>query len=97
MKNWPDESTNFYPNNNNNNPVSNKSSLNSPKDIQSNEITTNHTVKSFDQLPEYKLFSSNGPSIHSILFGNNGNPQPVMNGIDHDLREIEKRLMGKIK
>jgi hypothetical protein len=80
MKNWPDESTT-------NNLVS--------KDIQSNEITT-----SFDQVPEYKLFSSNGPSIHSILFGNNENsqqsPRPTINRIDHDLREIEKRLMGKI-
>jgi hypothetical protein len=88
MKNWPDESTNFYPNN----LVSNKSSL----DNQTNEIPTNHTVKNFDQLPEYKLFSSNSPSIHSILFGNNENPPPLINSIDHDLREIEKRLMGKI-
>lgn len=92
MKNWTDESTNFYPNNN---LVSNKSLLNSSKDIQTNEMTTNHTVKTFDQLPEYKLFSSNGPSIHSILFGNNENTQPVINGVDHDLREIEKRLTGK--
>jgi len=56
------------------------------KDTQSNEITT-----SFDQVPEYKLFSSNVPSIHSILFGNHEN------SIDHDLREIEKRLIGKIE
>ncbi len=80
MKTWPDESINFYPNNNNNN-----------NNLVPNEIPT---VKNFDQLPEYKLFSSNTPSIHSILFGNNENPQT---GIDHDLREIEKRLMGKWK
>jgi hypothetical protein len=80
MKNWSDEPTNFYPNT-------------SPKDNQTNEM---NTVKNFDQLPEYKLFSSNAPSIHSILFGNNDNSQPRINGIDHDLREIEKRLMGKI-
>jgi hypothetical protein len=58
-------------------------------------------VKTFDQVPEYKLFSSNIPSIHNLLFGNNENGQltqqshrPLLNGIDHDVREIEKRLMG---
>ncbi|CAF1006502.1 unnamed protein product [Rotaria sp. Silwood1] len=107
--NWPDESVNFYPKNNinnNNNLVSssqliNKSSvtniLNPSKDIQTNETTMNNTVKVFDQLPEYKLFSSNSPSIHSILFGKNENTQqlqrPLINGIDHDLRDIEKRLI----
>jgi hypothetical protein len=79
MKTWPDESINFYSNNTNNN------------NLVPNEIST---VKNYDQLPEYKLFSSNTPSIHSILFGNNENPQT---GIDHDLREIEKRLTSKSK
>jgi hypothetical protein len=58
----------------------------------------NNTVKNYDQLPEYKLFSSNIPSIHNLFFGNNENSQqshrPLINGIDHDVREIEKRLMG---
>ncbi len=88
-KTWPDEPRNFYPNNS-----PNLVSNNSRKDNPSNDL---NTVKNFDQIPEYKLFSSNGPSIHSILFGNNENTQPKTNGIDHDLREIEKRLMGKIK
>ncbi|CAF3915495.1 unnamed protein product [Rotaria sordida] len=100
--NWPDESGNFYPTNNNlvsssSSQLINKTSVSNPlKDIQSNEIT-NNTVKVFDQIPEYKLFSSNSPSIHSILFGKNENIQqsqrPLINGIDHDLREIEKRLL----
>ena len=55
-------------------------------------------VKTLDQVPEYKLFSSNGPSIHNLLFGNNENGQQsrrtLINGNDHDVREIEKRLMG---
>ncbi|UJR13836.1 hypothetical protein I4U23_000847 [Adineta vaga] len=106
-KNWPDESGAYFPPPPPPNLVSSSSSssqlpnkpivstsLNSPKDIPSNEPT----VKTYDQLPEYKLFGSNGPSIHSLLFGNNeNNPQPqrsVTNGIDHDLREIEKRLMA---
>ena len=66
-----------------------------------NNHNNNATVKNFDQVPEYKLFSSNVPSIHTILFGNNENSQwtqasqrPLMNGSDHDVREIEKRLMG---
>ena len=79
MKTWPDESSNFYPNNNNHH------------HLLANEMPT---VKNFDQVPEYKLFSSNAPSIHSILFGTNENPPPA---IDQDLREIEKRLMGKEK
>ena len=107
--NWPDESAIYYPNNptttNNNNLVTSSISpsvlniLNSAKDTSTNETTSNSTAKNFDQLPEYKLFSSNGPSIHSILFGNNEHSQqshrPLINGIDHDIREIEKRLMGK--
>ena len=44
---------------------------------QSNEYST---VNNFDQIPEYKLFNSNTPSIHSILFGNNENTQPMTNG-----------------
>ncbi|CAF1108825.1 unnamed protein product [Rotaria sordida] len=64
---------------------------------ESNNNNNNNTVKNFDQLPEYKLFSSNIPSIHNLLFGNNENSQqsqrPLINGIDHDVREIEKRLM----
>jgi len=77
--------------------------LSSPKNTNNNLLTesTNNTVKTFDQLPEYKLFSSNLPSIHNIFFGNNENSQqshrPLINGIDHDVREIEKRLMGMIK
>ena len=66
-----------------------------------NNHNNNATVKNFDQVPEYKLFSSNIPSIHTLLFGNNENSQwtqasqrPLMNGSDHDVREIEKRLMG---
>jgi hypothetical protein len=62
------------------------------------ESTNNTTVKTFDQVPEYKLFSANIPSIHNIFFGNNENGQqshrPLINGTDHDVREIEKRLMG---
>lgn len=50
------------------------------------------TVNHFDQLPEYKLFNSNTPSIHSLLFGNHDQTKL---SIDHDLREIEKRLIGK--
>ncbi|CAF3016204.1 unnamed protein product [Rotaria sp. Silwood2] len=108
--NWPDESGSFYPtnnNNNNNNLASSSQLINKPsvsnvlnplRDIQSNETTINNTVKVYDQLPEYKLFSSNSPSIHSILFGKNENTQqpqrPIINGIDHDLREIEKRLIA---
>ena len=61
-----------------------------------------HTGKSLDQVPEYKLFSSNTPSLHTILFGNHENNQsnsalshrPLLNGADHDVRVIEKRLMG---
>jgi hypothetical protein len=73
----------------------------SPKNTNNNlltESTNNNTVKNFDQVPEYKLFSSNIPSIHHLFFGNNENGQqshrPLTNGIDHDVREIEKRLMG---
>jgi hypothetical protein len=102
--NWPDESAIFYPTTSTTNNNNNNNNLVSPsiptKDNRSNEPPTNNTVKNFDQLPEYKLFSSNGPSIHSILFGNNENTQqshrPLINGIDHDLREIEKRLMGRL-
>ena len=58
-------------------------------------------MKTFDQVPEYKLFSSNAPSIHNLLFGNNENGQhshrTLFNGNDHDVREIEKRLMGMRK
>lgn len=59
-----------------------------------NNLVTNETstVNNFDQVPEYKLFSSNAPSIHSILFGNNENSQTA---VDHDIRAIEKKLMGK--
>jgi hypothetical protein len=98
--NWPDESAIFYPTTTNNN--NNLASPSVPnKDNRSNEPSTNNnTVKNFDQIPEYKLFSSNGPSIHSILFGNNENTQqshrPLINGTDHDVRQIEKRLMGRI-
>lgn len=61
-----------------------------------------HTGKSSDQVPEYKLFSSNTPSLHTILFGNHENNQSnsalshraLLNGADHDVRVIEKRLMG---
>ena len=61
-----------------------------------------HTVKAIDQVPEYKLFSSNTPSLRTILFGNNENHQsnsalshrPLLNDADHDVRVIEKRLMG---
>jgi hypothetical protein len=82
------------PNNNNNNNNNNNSLTES--------TNNNNTVKNYDQLPEYKLFSSNIPSIHNLFFGNNENSQqshrPLINGIDHDVREIEKRLMGiKIK
>ena len=51
-----------------------------------------------DQVPEYKLFSTNIPPIHNLFFANNENGQqshrPLINGTDHDVREIEKRLMG---
>jgi hypothetical protein len=105
--NWPDETATYFPppppppSNLISSPqLPNKpvvsNSFNSPKDMPTNEAT----VKTLDQLPEYKLFGSNGPSIHSLLFGTSENTQqpqrPVTNGIDHDLRAIEKRLMGKI-
>ncbi|CAF2213304.1 unnamed protein product [Rotaria magnacalcarata] len=108
LTNWPDESGNFYPTNTNTNNLAssssqliNKSSVsnisNPAKDVQSNETTITNTVNGFDQIPEYKLFSSNGLSIHSILFGKNEHTQqshrPVINGIEHDLRVIEKRLL----
>ena len=109
-----DDSANLYTSNNHSNTnyknnnftlspsTNNKSSLsnvlNPSKDVQSSETVINHTVKIFDQLPEYKLFASNGPSIHSILLGKNESNQqsqrPSTNGIDHNLREIEKRFMG---
>lgn len=76
LKTWPDESTTNFY------PPTNH--------LVSNGLST--VNNNFDQLPEYKLFNSNTPSIHSILFGNNENSQL---GIDHDLRDIEKRLMGK--
>ena len=70
-----------------------------------NSSTT--VMKSSDQLPEYKLFGSNTPSIHTILFGMNDNSQghstssssssshrPFINSHEHDVREIEKKLMG---
>ncbi len=77
-------------------------SLSSPKNNNNNnlltESTNNNPVKNFDQVPEYKLFSSNVPSIHNLFFGNHENGQqshrPIINGTDHDVREIEKRLMG---
>ncbi|CAF1674789.1 unnamed protein product, partial [Adineta ricciae] len=73
----------------------------SPKLTNNNLLTestnNNHTVKNFDQIPEYKLFSSNNPPLHNLLFCNNENGQqshrPLINGIDHDVREIEKRLL----
>jgi hypothetical protein len=75
-------------------------SLSSPKNNNNNlltESTNNNPVKNFDQVPEYKLFSSNVPSIHNLFFGNHENGQqshrPIINGTDHDVREIEKRLM----
>lgn len=74
----------------------------SPKLSNNNLLTestnNNHTVKNFDQIPEYKLFSSNNPPLHNLFFCNNENGQqshrPLINGIDHDVREIEKRLLG---
>ena len=79
----PSPKTNNNNNNNNN--------------LLTESTNNNHTVKNFDQVPEYKLFSSNVPSIHHFFFGNNENGQqshrPLINGIDHDVREIEKRLM----
>ncbi|CAF1059106.1 unnamed protein product [Adineta ricciae] len=103
-KTWPDESAPYFlpppppdlisaTNQLPNRPTV-PTSFNSSKHIPSNESV----VKPSDQLPEYKLFGSNGPSIHSLLFGNNENSQqsqrPIINGTDHDLREIEKRLMA---
>lgn len=102
--NWPDESASYFP------PPSNLASspqssskpavsnaVNAQKDAPSNETPG----KTFDQVPEYKLFGTGGPSIHSLLFGSNENSQPsqrpVTNGIDHDLRLIERRLMGKTR
>jgi len=65
-----------------------------PLDSTSNGTTT---VKSSDPLPEYKLFGSNTPSIHTILFGNSEHSstlnRPLFNTHDHDVREIEKKLM----
>ncbi|CAF1450272.1 unnamed protein product, partial [Rotaria magnacalcarata] len=51
--------------------------LSSPNNNLLTESTknNNNTVKNYDQLPEYKLFSSNAPSIHNLLFGNNENCQ----------------------
>jgi hypothetical protein len=114
--NWPDDRTSFFATNNLASSQQQTSStttkslsqpttiLSSPKTTTNNNLlteSTNNTVKSFDQVPEYKLFSSNIPSIHNIFFGNNENSQqshrPLINGIDHDVREIEKRLMGMIK
>jgi len=81
------------PKNNNNN--------NNNNNLLTESTNNNNTVKNFDQLPEYKLFSSNIPSIHNLFFGNNENGQqshrPLINGTDHDVREIEKRLMGMRK
>ncbi|UJR33366.1 hypothetical protein I4U23_020814 [Adineta vaga] len=77
----------------------------SPKPTTNNLLTestnnNNNTVKNFDQIPEYKLFSSNNPPLHNLIFCNNENGQqshrPLINGIDHDVREIEKRLMENV-
>ena len=60
--------------------------------------SNNNTVKNFDQLPEYKLFNSNIPSIHSLLFGNTEqSSRSLVHNSEHDVREIEKRLMGMNK
>lgn len=69
-----------------------------PLDSSSNGTTT---VKSSDPIPEYKLFGSNTPSIHTILFGNSEHSttlnRPFINTHEHDVREIEKKLMGSSK
>jgi hypothetical protein len=71
--------------------------------MRSNDVNLHtNTVKPMDQLPEYKLFGSNTPSIHTLLFGSNENIQkrssshhvPLSNGLNHDVDDIEKRLLG---
>jgi hypothetical protein len=81
-----------------NNLCSPKINSNPNNNLLTESSNNNNTVKTFDQVPEYKLFSTNIPSIHNLFFANNENGQqshrPLINGIDHDVREIEKRLMG---
>lgn len=62
----------------------------------------NSTVKNVDQMPEYKLFGSNTPSIHTLFFGANENiqtrqqsHQSMSNGIDQQLNDLSKRLLGR--
>ena len=112
--NWQHDRTSRFPSNTNNNLVQ---STTTTTTINSNNLlteSTNSSAKTFDQLPEYKLFSSNAPSIHHLLFGSSNNNNNInnnnnnnnnnatnqqltrttlINGIDHDVREIEKRLM----
>lgn len=68
-----------------------------------NATTMNNAMKPVDQMPEYKPFNTNTPSLHAMLFANldNGhsnsvtNHRPLLNGLGHDVREVEKKLFGK--
>lgn len=114
--NWPGQSTSTYPTTNllsSNQPTNSSSSssispsvnalFNGNSQSRPNDNTTqpNSTVKHLDHVPEYKLFGSNTPSIHTLLFGTNENTQsrsqshyPGSNGINHELDDLEKRLSG---
>ena len=110
--NWPEENASMFASNNlapssqsTNTSSSTRTLLHSPKNTRAGETNgaaaATATVNHNDPLPEYKLFGSNAPSIHTILFGNTDNSQsisqshrPLTNGIDHELEDIERRLMG---
>ena len=57
-----------------------------PDERNQSFLRTNES--STDQVPEYKLFGTNAPSLHTILFGNNENTQPR---IDQNYKENDKQ------
>ena len=115
--NWPDESASMFASNtlaassqSTNATSSTRTLLHSPKNIRAGETNISTTtaaattVNHNGPLPEYKLFGSNTPSLHTILFGNTDNSpsisqshRPMTNGIDHALEDIERRMMGTIE
>ena len=111
--NWPGGSSSIFPTTNllsSNQPTNSSSSIspavtapfNGNSQSRPNDTTQpNSTVKHPDHVPEYKLFGSNTPSIHTLFFGTNENTQTRApshyhgsNGIDHELEDLEKRLSG---
>ena len=46
-----------------------------PSSSELNQTNESSTALAYDQIPEYKLFSTNAPSTHTILFGTNDNTQ----------------------